>query len=117
MGCPAGSRSVFTRADKCPLSALVFTRASRAKRELHCIFLGKRAIIITSKHGTTTFFPITVFFLGNYKNCPESARKRVYRIVLMRPGHPMILIKSSKFNMDAVLVKRSIEATVHLQKR
>ena len=28
----------------------------RAKRELHCIFLGKKAIIITSKHGTTIFF-------------------------------------------------------------
>ena len=40
----------------------VFTRAFRAKRELHCIFLGKRAIVITFKHGTTTFFPITIFF-------------------------------------------------------
>ena len=49
MGCPGGTRSVFTR-------------AFRAKRELHCIFLGKKAIIITSKHGTTIFFPITIFF-------------------------------------------------------
>ena len=49
MGCPGGTRSVFTR-------------AFWAKRDLHCIFLGKKAIIITSKHGTTIFFPITIFF-------------------------------------------------------
>ena len=28
----------------------------RAKRELQCIFLGKKEIIITSKHGTTILF-------------------------------------------------------------
>ena len=43
MGCPGGTRSVFTR-------------AFRAKRELQCIFLGKKAIVITSKDGTTIFF-------------------------------------------------------------
>ena len=43
MGCPGGTRSVFTR-------------AFRAKRELQRIFLGKEAIIITSKDGTTNFF-------------------------------------------------------------
>ena len=43
MGCPGGTRSVFTR-------------AFRAKRELQCIFLGKKAIVITSKDGTTMFF-------------------------------------------------------------
>ena len=47
----------------CPGSTLsVFICAFRAKRELYCIFLGKKAIIITSKHGTTIFFPITIFF-------------------------------------------------------
>ena len=49
MGCPGGTRSVFTR-------------AFRAKRELRYLLLGKKAIIITSKHGTTIFFPITIFF-------------------------------------------------------
>ena len=49
MGCSGGTRSVFT----C---------AFWAKRELHCIFLGKKAIIITSKHDSTTFFTITIFF-------------------------------------------------------
>ena len=28
----------------------------------HCIFLGKKAIIIISKHGTRIFFPITILF-------------------------------------------------------
>ena len=49
MGCSRGTRSLFTR-------------AFRAKRELQFIFLGKKEIIITSKQGTTTFFPITIFF-------------------------------------------------------
>ena len=40
MGCAGGTR-------------LVFMCAFRAKRELHCIFRGKKAIIITSKHATT----------------------------------------------------------------
>ena len=35
----------------------------------------------------------------------------------MPPGHRIILLKSNKFNMAAVSVKRAIEATVHLQKR
>ena len=41
--CPGSNRSVFTR-------------AFRAKRELQCLFLGKEAIIFTSKQGTTIFF-------------------------------------------------------------
>ena len=78
MGCPGGTRSVFTR-------------AFRAKRELQCIILGKKAIIITSKHGTTIFFfPVTIFLWENWKkNWLEKHAKilmRVYRIVLMLPG-------------------------------
>ena len=98
MGCPLGTRSVFTR-------------AFRAKRELHCIFLGKKAIIITSKHGTTIFFSHYNLFLGKLKE--KLARKapvnteRVYRIVLMPPGHPIILLKSNQFNMTAVSVKKA----------
>ena len=49
VGCSGSNRSVFTR-------------AFRAKRELQCLFLEKEAIIFTSKHGTTIFFPITIFF-------------------------------------------------------
>ena len=42
----------------------------------HCIFLGKKAIIITSKHGTRIFFPITILFQENFKKkCPEKRSK------------------------------------------
>ena len=51
MGCPGGTRSVFTR-------------AFREKRELKCIFLGKKAIVITSKDGTTIIFSHFNLFLG-----------------------------------------------------
>ena len=38
----------------------------------HCLFLGKKAIIITSKHGATIFFPITILLYENFKKkCPE----------------------------------------------
>ena len=49
----------------------------RAKREPHCIFLGKKAFIITSKQGLTIFFfAITIFFWENLKkNWPQ---KRAY---------------------------------------
>ena len=60
MGCPGGNRSVFTR-------------AFRAKRELQCIFLGKKAIVITSKDGTTIFFSHYNLFLGKLKE--KLARK------------------------------------------
>ena len=61
MGCPGGTRSVFTR-------------AFRAKRELQCIFLGKKAIIITSKHSTTIFFSHYNLFIGKLKeNWPEKS--------------------------------------------
>ena len=96
MGCPGGTRSVFTR-------------AFWAKRELLRIFFGNKEIIITSKHGTTIFFSHNNLFLG--KIGPKSARiytERVYRIVLMPPGHPIILLESNKFIMAAVSVDRSI---------
>ena len=99
MGCPGSTRSVFTR-------------AFWAKIELNCIFLGKNSIIITSKHDTTIFFPITIFSRKNWRKMgPKSARiytERVNWIVLMPLEHPIILLKSNKFNMAAVSVKRSI---------
>ena len=60
MGCTEGTRSVFTR-------------AFRAKRGLQCIFLGKKAIVITSKDGTTIFFSHYNLFLGKLKE--KLARK------------------------------------------
>ena len=106
MGYPNGARSVLNTA------CVNFTLASRAKSELHCVFLGKKAIITTSKHGTTIFFSHYNLFLGKRKE--QLARKecvnteRAYRILLMSPGHPIILLKSNEFNMVAVSVKRSI---------
>ena len=62
MGCSGGTRWLFTR----PFGE---------KSELHCIFLEKKAIIITPKHGTTIFFfPIIIdLFLGKRKE--KLARK------------------------------------------
>ena len=60
MGCPGGTHSVFTL-------------AFRAKRELQCIFLGKKAFVITSKDGTTIFFSHYNLFLGKLKE--KLARK------------------------------------------
>ena len=60
MGCPGGTRSAFSH-------------TFRAKRELQCILLGKKAIIITSKHGTTIFFSHYNLFLGKRKE--KLARK------------------------------------------
>ena len=46
------------------------------------------------------------------KNKPEKRvnTERVYWIMLMSPGHPIILLKSNKFDMAAVSIKRSIAA-------
>ena len=51
MGCPGGTRSVFTR-------------AFRAKENFNILFLGKKAIIITPRHGTTIYFSHYNLFLG-----------------------------------------------------
>ena len=81
------------------VQSLSMTSAFQAKRELQCIFLGKKAIIIASKHGTTIFFFHNNLFLGKLRE--KLTRKvrvnteRVYRIVLMPPGHPIIFLKSN----------------------
>ena len=81
IGCPGGTRSVFTR-------------AFQAKRELQCIVLGKKVIIITSKHCTMIFFSHYNLFLGNLKE--KLARVNTERAYIgsTSPGHPIILLKS-----------------------
>ena len=83
---PGGTRSVFKR-------------AFRPKRELQVLFLDKKVIIITSKHRTTIFFSHYNLFLGKLeKNWPASCvllLMQVYRIVLIPPGYPIILLKSN----------------------
>ena len=51
MGCPGGTCSVFMR-------------AFRAKENFNILFLGKKAIIITPRHGTTIYFSHYNLFLG-----------------------------------------------------
>ena len=74
--------------------SLSISASYSGKRELHCIFLGKKAIIITSKHGTTIVFSHYNLFLGKRKE--KLARKagvnseRIYRIVLMLPEYPIV---------------------------
>ena len=76
MGCPGGTRSVFTR-------------AFRAKRELQCIFLGKKAIVITSKDGATIFFSHYNLFLGKLKEkLARKARVNTDASILDRPHAP-----------------------------
>ena len=86
MGCPGGTRSVFTR-------------AFRAKRELHCIFLGKKAIFTISKHGKMIFSSYYNLFLGKLKEKlarkPDENTERIYRIVFMPPALPIILLNSN----------------------
>ena len=53
--------------------SLSIAHAFRAKRELQCIFLRKKAITITSKHSTTIFFSHCNLFLGKLKE--KLARK------------------------------------------
>ena len=51
----------------------VFKRAFRPKRKVKIIFLDKKVIIITSKHGTTIFFSHYNLFVGKLKE--KLARK------------------------------------------
>ena len=62
---------------------------------IYARFLGNS----TSKHGKTIFLSLYNLFLGKLKE--KLARRtrvnteRVYRIVLMPPGHSIILLKSN----------------------
>ena len=76
----------------------------------HYIFLGKKAMIITFKHCTTIFFAVTILFQENFKKKARVNTKRIYRNVLMPPGHPIMLLKSNEFTMAAVSVKMSIHS-------
>ena len=69
------------------------------KENFSVYFSGKKAIIVTSKHGTTIYFSNYNVFIGKLKE--KLSRKtrvnteRVYEIVLVPPGHPIILLKSN----------------------
>ena len=98
MGCPGGHLlTIYSR--------------FRAKRELHCIFLGKKAIIITSKHGTTIFFSHYNLF-SKLKH--KFARKARVYILSEYIGSCCVL---NKFNMVTVSVRKCITVTGQFSSR
>ena len=81
----------------------IYARFSGKKRTSLYISREKgyhKNITITSKHGRTIFFSHNNLFLGklkkkNWFEKPAYILMRVYRIVLMPPGHPIVLLKSN----------------------
>ena len=57
-------------------TCLVFMHSFQAKRALYCIFLRKKAIIITSKHGTTISFSHYNLFVEKRK---EKLTRRAHK--------------------------------------
>ena len=84
-------------------SLSIYARFSGKKRTSLYISRKKgyhKNIIITSKHGTTIFFSHKNLFLGklkkkNWAEKPAYILMRVYQIVLMPPGDPIVLLKSN----------------------
>ena len=96
----------------------VFTRAFLGKKRTSIYISREKGdhYYIQTRHNDL-FFAITMFFLGKRKKIGPKARvntERVYRIVLVPPRHPIILLKSNEFNMAAVSVKRSIRIRADL---
>ena len=73
--------------------------ASFLGKKTSLFFLGKKAIIITPKHGATIFFSHYNLFVGKLKEklaqLVHMNTEQVYRIALMPPGHPIILLNSN----------------------
>ena len=100
-------------------SLSIYARFSGKKRTSLYISREKGDHYYIQKRHSDLFFPLQSFS-RKLQKLAQKARvdtERVYWIVLVPPGHRIILLKSNKFNMAAVSVKRAIEATVHLQKR
>ena len=57
------------------------------KKVFHCIFLGKKAIIITSKHGTTIFFPLQSY---STKTLPEKRAQKLSEYIGSQSCRPSI---------------------------
>ena len=75
----------------------------------HClIFLGRKAIIITSKHVrySDLFYHYNLILRQVKEKLPQKTLLNTKLNVLMPPGH--LTVKSNLFNMAAVSVKRSI---------
>ena len=97
----------------------VSTRAVSGKKSTSLYISLEKAIIVTSKHGRTILFPITVqsFWSGKTlrKIVPKSGvnTKRVNRIALMPPGHRIIPLKSNSLptSRSPRVAKKSIPDT------
>ena len=98
----------------------IYARFSGKKRTSMYISREKGDRYYIQTRHNDPFCPLQSFFLGELNQ--KLARKarvnteRVYRILyrieLMPPWHPIILLKSNKFNMAAVSVKRPIDFLV-----
>ena len=84
-------------------SLSIYTGFLGKMRTSTTMFIGKKAIIITSKKGTTIFFSHYNLFLGKLKeklvrkariNTDATTSHDMDRIVLMPPGHSLTLLKS-----------------------
>ena len=79
---------------------------------IYARFLGKKrtSLFISREKGNHHYIQTqhNDLFLGKLKGRVNT--ERVYQIMLMPPGHPIILIKSNKFKMAILSVKRSIAA-------
>ena len=91
-------------------SLSIYALFSRKKRtSMYISREERRSCYIQTLHNDL-FFSHYNLFLGKLKEkLAGKARvntERVYRIVLMPPGHPLILLKSKLFNMAAVSRKK-----------
>ena len=79
---------------------------------IYAHFLGKKrtSLFISREKGNHHYIQTqhNDLFLGKLKGRVNT--EQVYQIMLMPPGHPIILIKSNKFKMAILSVKRSIAA-------
>ena len=79
----------------------VSTRAVSGKKSTSLYISLEKAIIVTSKHGRTILFPITVQSFWSGKTLRKIVlksgvnTKRVNRMALMPPGHRIIPLKSN----------------------
>ena len=97
----------------------VSTRAVSGKKSTSLYISLEKAIIVTSKHGRTILFPITVQSFWSGKTLRKIVlksgvnTKRVNRMALMPPGHRIIPLKSNSLptSRSPRVAKKSIPDT------
>ena len=93
----------------CPGALAQYLRALFGQKEnFTAYFSGKRRSLLHPNTHNDLFVPLGI----RKEKLARKARvnsERVYRILLMPLGHPIILLKCNKFNMAAVSIKRSIK--------